>query len=149
MKLPALIAACCLPLALGAHQRAAAQTPSRALPDVVLLLEDTLNAAWLRHDTLTVGRLIGGDFRGITARGREIARVDMLRAAAHNDETATEVTSRSARRFGDVVVTTGRITDRGRRSNGEAFVTVTLVTNVWARRGASWQLVAAHESTAP
>jgi len=33
-----------------------------------------------------------------------------------------------------VVVTTGRITDRGRRATGEPFTVVTLVTFVWARR---------------
>ena len=67
-------------------------------------LEDTLNAAWLRHDTLSLGRLIGADFRGIPASGRSLARADMLRAAAQTEESATDYTDRTARAFGDVVV---------------------------------------------
>ena len=72
----------------------------------MLALEDTLNAAWLRHDTLSLGRLLGADFRRITAGGRSLARADMLRGAAHTEETATEFTDRTARAFGNVVVTT-------------------------------------------
>ena len=115
----------------------------------MLALEDTLNAAWLRHDTLSLGRLIGADFRGITAGGGSVDRADMLRAAAHTEESATEFTDRTARAFGNVVVTTGRITDRGRRATGEPFTVVTLVTFVWVRRPSGWQLVAWHESFAP
>ena len=115
----------------------------------VQALEDTLNAAWLRHDTLSLGRLIGADFRGITADGPSVDRADMLRAAAGTEENATEFTDRTARAFGDVVVTTGRITDHGRRATGEPFTFVTLVTFVWARRPSGWQLVAWHESFAP
>ena len=115
----------------------------------VLALEDALNAAWLRHDTLTLGRLIAADFRGITAEGPSVTRADMLRAAAHTEESATEFTDRTARAFGNVVVTTGRITDRGRRATGEQFTVVTLVTFVWVRRPSGWQLVAWHESFAP
>jgi hypothetical protein len=85
----------------------------------VLALEDTLNAAWLRHDTLSLGRLIGADFRGITADGDSVFRPDMLRAAAHTEENATEFTDRTAWAFGNVVVSTGRITDHGRRATGE------------------------------
>ena len=115
----------------------------------VLALEDTLNAAWLRHDTLSLGRLLGADFRGTTADGPTVTRADMLRAAAHTEETATEFTDRTARAFGNVVVTTGRITDRGRRASSEPFTVITLVTFVWARRPSGWQLVAWHESFAP
>ena len=127
----------------------AAQPPPPEPATQVLALEDTLNAAWLRHDTLSLGRLIGADFRGITADGGSVARADMLRAAARTEESATEFTDRTARAFGDVVVTTGRITDRGRRVTGEPFTVVTLVTFVWARRPSGWQLVAWHESFAP
>ena len=115
----------------------------------VMALEDALNAAWLRHDTLSLGRLIGADFRGITASGGPVAKADMLRAAAHTEESATEFTDRTARAFGNVVVTTGRITDRGRHANGEPFTVVTLVTFVWVWRPSGWQLVAWHESFAP
>jgi ketosteroid isomerase-like protein len=73
----------------------------------------------------------------------------MLRAAAHTGENATEYTDRTARAFGDVVVTTGRITDRGRHATGESFTIVTLVTFVWVRRPDGWQLVAWHESYPP
>ena len=124
--------------------------PSQPEPTTqVLALEDTLDAAGLRHDTLSLGRLLGTDFRGITASGGSVARADMLRAAAHTEESATEFTDRTARAFGNVVVTTGRITDRGRHATGELFTVVTLVTFVWARRPSGWQLVAWHESFAP
>jgi hypothetical protein len=115
----------------------------------VRALEDSLNAAWLRHDTLSLGRLIAADFRGITADGGSVTKADMLRGAAQTEESATEYTDRTARAFGDAVVTTGRITDRGRRATGEPFTIVTLVTFVWVRRPSGWQLVAWHESYAP
>jgi hypothetical protein len=140
---------------LGAHVVAAQRAPSAGASggaSAVRALEDTLNAAWLRHDTITVGRLIAPDFAGITSSGRSIGRVDMLRAVAHTDEMATDVSDRTARVLGgdsDVVVTTARITDRGRRATGDAFTVETLVTNVWVRRSSGWQLVGAHESAAP
>src|SRR5262249_59488066 len=103
--------ACLVVLLAGC--RSAGQPPPSGAAMQVLALEDTLNAAWLRHDTLSLGRLIGADFRGITAEGRSVYRADMLRAAAHTEENATEFTDRTARAFGNVVVTTGRITDHG------------------------------------
>ena len=133
---------------LLAGRAAAGQSGPRGPAAQVRALEDTLNAAWLRHDTLSLGRLIGADFRGITASGRSVARADMLRAAAQTEESATEYADRTARPFGNVVVTTGRITDRGRRATGEPFTFVTLVTFVWVRRPSGWQLVAWHESFA-
>jgi len=137
-----------LVLLLAGCRRAGQPLPSAATTQV-LALEDTLNAAWLRHDTLTLGRLIGADFRGTTAEGPSVFRADMLRGAAYTEENATEFTDRTARAFGNVVVTTGRITDHGRRASGERFTVVTLVTFVWARRPSGWQLVAWHESFAP
>ena len=133
---------------LLAGHTAAGQSAPRGAAAQVQALEDTLNAAWLRHDTLTLGRLIGADFRGITADGGSLGRADMLHAAAQTEENATDYTDRTARAFGDVVVTTGRITDRGRRATGEPFTIVTLVTFVWVRRPGGWQLVAWHESFA-
>ena len=137
----------CLVVLLAGCGRAG--QPSQPGPTTqVLALEDTLNAAWLRHDTLSLGRLLGADFRGTTADGPTVTRADMLRAAAHTEESATEFTDRTARACGDVVVTSGRITDRGRRATGDPFTVVTLVTFVWARRPSGWQLVAWHESFA-
>jgi uncharacterized protein DUF4440 len=138
----------CLVVLLAGCGRAGQPSPSGAATQV-LALEDTLNAAWLRHDTLSLGRLFGADFRGITADGHSVFRADMLRAAAQTEENATEFTDRTARNFGNVVVTTGRITDHGRRATGELFTVVTLVTFVWVRRPSGWQLIAWHESFAP
>ncbi len=135
----------CLVL-LVAGPAAAAQSAPRGSAAQVQALEDTLNAAWLRRDTVLLGRLIGADFRGITANGKALVRGDMLRAAAQTEENATDYTDRTARAFGNVVVTTGRITDRGRRATGEPFTFITLVTFVWVRRPSGWQLVAWHES---
>jgi ketosteroid isomerase-like protein len=135
-------------VALLASRNVVGQTAPQGPAAQVQALEDALNAAWLRRDTLTLGRLIGEDFRGITADGGSLAKADMLRAAAQTQENATEYTDRTARAFGNVVVTTGRITDRGRRTSGEPFTVVTLVTFVWVRRPVGWQLVAWHESFA-
>src|SRR5262245_26520287 len=99
-------------VALLATRQAGGQSPRPGPAAQVQALEDTLNAAWLRHDTLSLGRLIGADFHGIIASGGSVTRADMLRAAAHTEESATEFTDRTARAFGNVVATNGRSNDR-------------------------------------
>ena len=48
--------------------------------------------------------------------------------------------------YGDAAVYTARITDSGKRPNGESFTTKTCITELYVRRDARWQLVASHES---
>lgn len=50
--------------------------------------------------------------------------------------------------FGDAAVYTARITDTGKRANGEAFPVTSVVTNARVRHAGKGQIVAEHESIA-
>lgn len=67
---------------------------------VILAVEDSINAAWLRRDTLALRRFIAADFSGITSAGTTIDRSVMLRQAATTTETNTEVADRAVRHRG-------------------------------------------------
>jgi hypothetical protein len=109
-------------------------------------LQESLNAAWLRGDTATLGAIFAPDFRGIGSRGTILDRDRILRIAAHPVESATSVTDPVVRVLGDVAIYTAKITDSGKSKTGEEFMVTTWVTNVYMRRDAGWQIVAAHES---
>ncbi len=146
-KLASAAPALLLAAAAGAQSAPVAPPPSPSAAErEILKVADDLNAAWLRHDAAALDKLVADDFRGITGSGKSIRKADLIGYAMRSEETSTDLSDRTVRVFGDVAVATNRITDRGRKANGETFTVVSYVTSVLVRRPAGWQVVAEQET---
>jgi uncharacterized protein (TIGR02246 family) len=115
----------------------------------ILRLEDTITKAWLKHDTATISSIVADDFQSWSFKGARRGKADLLRTVEKSSETETKVDDAVVRVYGDAAVYTARITDSGKRPDGESFTTETCVTELYVRRGGRWQLVASHESLLP
>jgi ketosteroid isomerase-like protein len=112
----------------------------------ILRLTEIINAAWLKHDVATISPFIADDMQAWSFKGARRGKADLLRSVEKSDESDTRVEDPVVRVFGDAAVYTARIIDTGKRANGETFSVTTVVTDMWARRGNKWQIVAEHES---
>ena len=112
-------------------------------------LEDTITKAWLKHDTVTISSIVSDDFQSWSLKGARRGKADLLRAVEKTEESDTRVDDPLVRVYGDAAVYTARITDSGKRPNGETFTTKTCVTDIYVRHSGRWQLVASQESLLP
>jgi uncharacterized protein (TIGR02246 family) len=115
----------------------------------ILRLVDTINKAWLKHDTATISSIVADDFQSWSFKGARRGKADLLRTVEKNDESDTKVDDPVVRVYGDAAVYTAIITDSGKRPNGEIFTSKTCVTDIYICRSGRWQLVASHESLLP
>ena len=115
----------------------------------ILRLEATITKAWLQHDRVTISSIVADDFQSWSFKGARRGKADLLRAVEKSGESDTKVDDPVVRVYGDAAVYTARITDSGKRPNGETFTTKTCVTQIYIRRSGRWQLVANHESLLP
>ena len=115
----------------------------------ILRLQETINSAWLRHDTATISSIVADDFQSWSFKGARRGKADLLRAVEKSAESDTKVDDPVVRVYGDAAIYTARITDSGKRPNGQSFVTKSCVTDIYIRRSNRWQLVASHESLLP
>lgn len=115
----------------------------------ILRLENALNAAWLKHDTVTISAIVADDFQSWSFKGARRNKADLLRAVERSEESDTKVEDPVVRVYGDTAIYTARIIDTGKRANGEAFTAKTCITSVLIRRNNKWQIVAAHETMLP
>lgn len=70
----------------------------------ILGLENALNAAWLKHDTATIGAIIADDFQSWSFKGARRNKADLLRAVERSEESDTKVEDPLARDITDVVL---------------------------------------------
>jgi ketosteroid isomerase-like protein len=112
----------------------------------IMRLTDVINAAWLKHDVATISPLIADDLQAWAFKGTRRGKAELLRSVEKSEESDTKVEDPVVRVFGDAAVYTARITDTGKRANGEAFSVTSVVTNTWVRRAGKWQIVAEHQS---
>jgi ketosteroid isomerase-like protein len=112
----------------------------------ILRLTDVINAAWLKHDVATISPLIADDMQAWSFKGARRGKAELLRAVEKSEESDTKVEDPMVRVFGDAAVYSARITDTGKRANGDPFSVTSVVTNLWVRRAGKWQVVAEHES---
>jgi hypothetical protein len=87
------------------------------------------------------------DYLGITHTGRVIGKAEIMKAVAHNDETATEESEEQVKALGETAVYTAVITDHGTRpSKHETYTIRTRIMQVWHLRAGEWQVVAEQET---
>ncbi len=115
----------------------------------IVALENTINAAWLKHDTATISPLIADDFQSWSFKGARRSKTDLLRSVERSKEIATTVEDPVVRMYGDAAVYTARIIDGGQNADGASATSKTCLTSVLIRRGGKWQVVATHESLLP
>jgi len=115
-------------------------------------LEHALMDAWCRKDRAALERLIGEDFQLSSALGRRMGREPWLEAAMDrlhiNWFRFEELEARAVDPAGDVVIAHARVNQRA-TAEGREWHGTFLVTDVWVRRDARWQLVARHGSALP
>jgi ketosteroid isomerase-like protein len=140
LLLGVLLLAACLP---------SARTDRGGDEKEIFRLEDVITKAWLKHDTATIGSIVAEDFQSWSFKGARRSKADLLRTVEKNTESNTKVDDAVVRVYGDAAVYTARITDSGKRTNGETFTTKTCITQIYIRRSGRWQLVASHESLLP
>lgn len=120
----------------------------------ILDLEKKLLDAWSKNDVPVLEEIVADDFQYWSFKGERRSKADLLKqiAQAQNSgdtETTTEVHEPVVRIFGDAAILTCRITDKGKRPDGQPFLSRTTVTDVFVRRDGRWQLVALHEAIIP
>ena len=117
-------------------------------------LEREWSAAFLRHDTATIDRILAEDYVGTDGRGLMTNKAQELEEAKEPapgapvppfvvlDESLAELKVRS---YGNVGVVTGRVIEKIRSNNKEATIQYRRTT-VWVKRHGRWQCVSFHGS---
>ena len=100
-------------------------------------------AAWVAGDRSLHERLLADDWSVIDAAGRVLSKAEMLEEAFSGDReiTSGQIDEISVRPFGDMAVVTGRTRIAGRFGGADVKLTLRF-TDVFARRGGDWQVVA-------
>ena len=125
------------------------QQPGAVAPDderEILRLEKVINDAWLKHDVATISQIVADDFESWSFKGQRRGKADLLKHAANNKETKTDVADAKVRVFGDTAIYTALITDSFIDDKGVTTSETTAVTIVYVRRVGQWKMVQDHES---
>jgi len=114
--------------------------------------EHALMNAWCRKDRAVLEELLAADFELSSALGRRLRREPWLEAAMDrlhiNWFRFEELEARPVDAAGDVIVVHARVNQRA-TAEGREWHGTFLVTDVWVRRDARWQLAARHGSALP
>jgi len=112
--------------------------------------EDTLGAlerawmdAWIAGDRETCARILADDFVLTSARGMLMTKDQWLDAIASIVGESFRWEEIRVRLFGDVAVVHSRTTQRASVA-GQDWSGRFLLTDVWVRRGETWQVVSRH-----
>ena len=106
-------------------------------------IEQRMAAAWVAGDRSLHERVLADDWSVIDATGRVLSKTEMLAEAFSegHEITSGEIDEISVRPFGDLAVVTGRTRITGRFGGADVKLTLRF-TDVFARRGGDWQVVA-------
>lgn len=138
---------------------ATSQTTTKANPigkaqQELMQLERDWSAAYLKHDTATVGRILADEYVGIDGRGiitnkaQEIEEAEAPKPGSPMppfvvlDESVTDL---KVRVYGNVAVVNGRVVEKIRNKGGEGEIQYRRTT-VWVKRQGRWQCVSFHGS---
>jgi ketosteroid isomerase-like protein len=120
----------------------------------LMQLERDWSAAYLKHDTATIDRLLAEDYMGTDGRGWITNKAQEIEEAKEPvttepappfvmlDETVTDM---KVRPYGNVAVVTGRVIERIRSKDKESTIQYRRTT-VWVKRDGRWQCVSFHGS---
>jgi ketosteroid isomerase-like protein len=120
----------------------------------LMQLERDWSAAYLKHDTMTVKRILADEYVGIDGRGIITTKVQEIEEAAAPKPGAPvppfvvldeSVTDMKVRVYGNVAVVNGRVIEKIRTKDKEGEIQYRRTT-VWVKRQGRWQCVSFHGS---
>jgi ketosteroid isomerase-like protein len=123
-------------------------------PDQELMqMERDWSAAFLRHDTATIDRILADDYVGTDGRGimtSKAEEIDEAKPPKPGDSPPfiildESVTDMKVRIYGDVAVVNGRVIEKIRAKDKEGEIQYRRTT-VWVKRQGRWQCVSFHGS---
>jgi len=123
--------------------------PQDTEPRVLLRLEDEWALALIHRDAAVFRRLLADRFI-YTEDDRTMSRDDVLHEIVAGADTVKSAHNEDmhVQRFGATAVVTGWLVVAGLRPGGP-FDRRYRFTDTWVRRGARWQIVAAHDYLVP
>lgn len=143
----------CLSISTLAQRRQKVAGPDQ-VEQKLMQLERDWSAAFLKHDTATIDRILAEDYVGTDGRGLVTNKAQELEEAREHAAKAPvppflildeSVTDMKVRRYGNVGVVTGRVIEKI-RSNGNESTIQYRRTTVWVKRDGRWQCVSFHGS---
>ena len=120
----------------------------------LMQLERDWSAAYLKHDTTTVGRILAEEYVGIDGRGiitNKAQEIEEATASKPGDSVPPfvvldeSVTDMKVRVYGNVAVVNGRVIEKIRAQDKEGEIQYRRTT-VWVKRQGRWQCVSFHGS---
>ena len=120
----------------------------------LMQLERDWSAAYLKHDTITVGRILADEYVGIDGRGiitNKAQEIEEAEAPKPGDPVPPfvvldeSVTDMKVRVYGKVAVVNGRVIEKIRTKDREGEIQYRRTT-VWVKRQGRWQCVSFHGS---
>jgi ketosteroid isomerase-like protein len=140
--------------AVAAGRSGSGSAASKQVEQELMQLERDWSAAYLRHDTTAIERIIADDFVGFDGRGvltDKAQEIEDAKGAKPGDPPPSfliledEVTDMKVRQYGDVAVVTGRSVEKVRLRDRETVIQYRRTT-VWVKRHGRWQCVSFHGS---
>lgn len=140
-------------IAAKSHAAAGQSKDARAGRELMQLERDW-SAAYLKHDTATIARILADDYVGIDGRGIIMTKsqeIDEAREPGPRDSPPPfvildeSVTDLKARVYGDVAVVNGRVIEKIRSQDKEGEIQYRRTT-IWVKRQGRWQCVSFHGS---
>lgn len=120
----------------------------------LMQLERDWSAAYIKHDSATIERIIADDYVGIDGRGVMTAKADEIEESKPpkpgDAQTpfvvlGEEVTDMKIRLYGNTAVVNGRTIEKVRTREKETEIQYRRTT-VWVKRQGRWQCVSFHGS---
>ena len=138
---------------MSADHAIAKQADNSKSEQELMQLERDWSAAYLKHDTATVDRILADEYSGTDGRGIVTSKADEIEEAkppkpgASSPFTVLEesVTDMKVRIYGAVAVVNGRVIEKVKTAEKE-FEIQYRRTTVWVKREGRWQCVSFHGS---
>jgi ketosteroid isomerase-like protein len=130
------------------------KTTAGRVEQELMQLERDWSAAYLKHDTATVDRILADEYVGIDGRGiitNKAQEIEEFEAPKPGDPEPPfivldeSVTDMKVRVYGNVAVVNGRVIEKIRTKDREGEIQYRRTT-VWVKRQGRWQCVSFHGS---